>query len=120
MPLMPIYCGAKPMECGYCKTHLRQALTPDHLLGRMNASYRTISYGAIPLGALTGGALGQWLGLRPALFVLASGIFFTWLWLRFSPIFALRELPSQPTVPATLAAALEPAPLPERAEPLAV
>jgi MFS family permease len=100
---------------------LRQALTPDHLLGRMNASYRTISYGAIPLGALTGGALGQWLGLRPALFVLASGIFFTWLWLRFSPIATLRELPSQQTIPAILAAAAsEPEPVPEPAEPLAV
>jgi hypothetical protein len=30
---------------------LRQTSTPDQLLGRVNASYRFLSFGAIPLGA---------------------------------------------------------------------
>lgn len=36
---------------------LRQAITPNHLLGRVNGVYRFFSYGAIPVGALVGGAL---------------------------------------------------------------
>ena len=46
---------------------LRQVLTPDALLGRVNASRRVFVFGAIPLGALLGGALGEAVGLREAL-----------------------------------------------------
>ena len=42
----------------------RQRVTPDHLLGRMNSAYRLVAWGTRPLGALVGGALGQWLGVR--------------------------------------------------------
>ena len=35
---------------------VRQTITPDALLGRMNASYRTLTYGAIPVGAMIGGS----------------------------------------------------------------
>jgi len=42
----------------------RQAICPDRLLGRMNASVRFVVWGTIPLGGLTGGLLGEWLGLR--------------------------------------------------------
>jgi MFS family permease len=48
---------------------LRQSLVPDHLIGRVVAAYRTLGYGAIPLGSLLGGVLGRTLGLRaPYLF----------------------------------------------------
>ncbi len=36
---------------------LRQRITPDRLLGRMNASYRLVGWGTMPLGALLGGIL---------------------------------------------------------------
>ena len=36
---------------------LRQALVPEELFGRVQGSYRTLVWGVIPLGALTGGAL---------------------------------------------------------------
>ena len=39
----------------------RQAICPDHLLGRMNASVRFIVWGTIPIGGLIGGALAAWL-----------------------------------------------------------
>jgi MFS family permease len=42
----------------------RQRVTPDHLLGRVNSSYRLIAWGTMPLGAAIGGALGEWLGVR--------------------------------------------------------
>ena len=36
---------------------LRQAVIPDRLLGRVNSVYRFFGWGAIPIGALLGGAL---------------------------------------------------------------
>jgi MFS family permease len=52
---------------------LRQRITPDRLLGRMNASYRLVGWGTMPLGALLGGVLAEALGLRPT-FLVAAGI----------------------------------------------
>ncbi len=59
---------------------LRQALTPDRLLGRVVASFRLIGIGALPFGALFGGWVARAAGLRSpylissALFVLAAVI----------------------------------------------
>jgi MFS family permease len=50
---------------------LRQRITPDRLLGRMNAAYRLVGWGTMPIGALLGGVLAEWLGLRPAFLVAA-------------------------------------------------
>jgi MFS family permease len=50
---------------------LRQRITPDRLLGRMNASYRLVGWGTMPLGALLGGVLAEALGLRGAFLVAA-------------------------------------------------
>ncbi len=51
----------------------QQAVTPDRLLGRLNATRRFIVWGVIPLGSLTGGALASLIGLRPTLWVGAIG-----------------------------------------------
>lgn len=59
---------------------LRQALTPDRLLGRVVASFRLIGIGALPFGALFGGWVARAAGLRSpylissALFLLAAVI----------------------------------------------
>jgi MFS family permease len=71
---------------------LRQAITPTNMLGRMNASYRTISFGAIPLGALLGGTLAQIVGLREALLVGGLGLLLTPSIVAFSPVRFVREL----------------------------
>lgn len=42
----------------------RQRVTPDHLLGRVNSTYRLVAWGTRPLGAALGGALGEGLGVR--------------------------------------------------------
>ncbi len=42
---------------------LRQAITPDIVQGRMNATMRTIVWGTLPAGSLIGGALGTYLGV---------------------------------------------------------
>jgi MFS family permease len=75
---------------------LRQMVTPDHLLGRMNASYRLLLFGTIPIGALLGGSLGEFLGLRTALVIVAVLITAPILWTFFSPVFRLREMPTGP------------------------
>jgi MFS family permease len=43
---------------------LRQRITPDRLLGRVNSAYRLLAWGSMPLGAAAGGLLAQWLGLQ--------------------------------------------------------
>ena len=43
---------------------MRQRITPDRLLGRINSGYRLIAWGTIPLGAAAGGLLGQVFGVR--------------------------------------------------------
>ena len=42
---------------------LRQRITPNRLLGRVNSAYRLLAWGTMPLGAAAGGLLAQWLGL---------------------------------------------------------
>jgi len=48
----------------------RQRVTPDHLLGRVNSAYRLVAWGTRPLGAVVGGVLGQWLGVRSVFLVM--------------------------------------------------
>ncbi|HZR55018.1 MAG TPA: MFS transporter [Streptosporangiaceae bacterium] len=51
---------------------LRQQLCPPRLLGRMNATMRFAMWGSMPLGGLLGGALGQLLGVRTALWIFGA------------------------------------------------
>ena len=74
---------------------LRQAITPDRMLGRMNATMRLIVWGTIPIGALIGGVLGAVLGLQSALWVSAIGASLSFLPVLFSPVRSLREIPAQ-------------------------
>ncbi len=50
---------------------LRQAITPDRLLGRMTATMRFLTVAAAPAGSLAGGALASAIGLRPTLWAIA-------------------------------------------------
>ena len=65
---------------------LRQAITPDHMLGRVNAVSRFLMWGTIPLGTLLGGALGSTIGLRETLWIGTIGASFTILPVLFSPV----------------------------------
>jgi MFS family permease len=60
---------------------LRQAIIPDRLLGRANASMHVLSSGASPLGAVLAGALGQNIGLRWTLLIGVLGIMMSSLWI---------------------------------------
>jgi hypothetical protein len=72
---------------------LRQAITPDHLLGRMNASVEFLVNGIGPLGLLVGGLLGESIGMRTTLVIAALGNLAGCLWLVASPVLAWRGHP---------------------------
>lgn len=73
---------------------LRQAVAPDRLLGRVNASFGLVVESSNPVGAMVGGALATVMGVRPALAVAAAGITLACLWLVWSPIRALKVHPA--------------------------
>jgi MFS family permease len=75
---------------------LTQALVPERLLGRVNASRRFIVWGTIPLGSLISGALATWIGLRPTLFVGTIGCMLATLPVALSSVRHLKELPMAP------------------------
>ena len=72
---------------------LRQSLTPDRLLGRMNATVRFVVWSMMPLGALGGGLLGSLVGLRPAMMVGAVGGMVAVLLVATSPAARLVTIP---------------------------
>jgi MFS family permease len=78
---------------------LRQAITPERLQGRMNASMRFLVWGTIPLGSLVGGALASAFTVRTALFVGAFLGFSSILPILFSPLRTLRDFPEQEEIP---------------------
>jgi predicted MFS family arabinose efflux permease len=75
---------------------LTQALTPERLLGRVNASRRFIVWGTIPVGSLVSGALASTIGLRPTLFVGTLGASLAVLPIALSQVRNVREIPPQP------------------------
>lgn len=70
----------------------RQAITPHALLGRMNASVRFIVWGTMPLGALLGGLIGTWAGLRPTVWIAVIGSYTAVAWVFFSPLRHMRDV----------------------------
>ena len=54
---------------GIIQVSLRQAMTPDHLQGRMNATMRTVIWATVPVGSLLGGLLGTTIGVTDTLYI---------------------------------------------------
>jgi MFS family permease len=77
----------------------RQAVTPPRLMGRMNAAVRWIVWGTMPLGGLIGGALGTAIGIRPTLWIGFIGEWAAGLWVFFSPLRGMRDIPREPSEP---------------------
>ncbi len=50
---------------------LRQSIVPDGLLGRVNATYRLLAWGTMPVGAALGGVVAQLYGI-PVVFLIAG------------------------------------------------
>ncbi|WP_370071236.1 MFS transporter [Streptacidiphilus sp. MAP5-3] len=71
----------------------RQSSIPREILGRVNAGIRWVMWSTMPLGALLGGTVGTWLGLRTALWVATGFLAATGLWLLASPLRGWRDIP---------------------------
>ena len=76
---------------------LRQALCPVNLLGRVSGASRLASAASVPTGALLGGLVGQAIGTRAALALLALGYVVVGWAIFFSPLKSI----SSPEVAAT-------------------
>jgi MFS family permease len=88
---------------------LRQLRTPDHLLGRVNATMRWLSYGVIAIGAALGGIVGESVGTRAGVALGCAGTLLTVVWVVASPLRRVgdpRLLATHDAAPA----ALRPAP----------
>lgn len=72
----------------------RQQISPERMLGRMNATMRFIVWGTLPLGGVVGGALGSTIGVRPTLWIAAVGGTLGFLHVFLSPLRRMRELPT--------------------------
>ncbi len=73
---------------------LRQAITPDRLLGRMTATMRFVTVASAPIGSLVGGALASQIGLRSTLLVVGVlGLLLSAAAVLWSPVRRHRALP---------------------------
>jgi MFS family permease len=78
---------------------LRQGVTPERLLARVISTMRFIAVAATPLGALLGGALGEAIGLRATVALVAvGGIALATVAMLCSPLKPLKEMP-EPGMP---------------------
>jgi MFS family permease len=84
--------GANPVY-NITQMSLRQSIIPLRLQGRMNASMRFLVWGTIPLGSLTGGALGEVIGIHTTLVIGAIGGLLAVIWVYFSPVRNLIQPP---------------------------
>jgi MFS family permease len=76
---------------------LRQAITPERMLGRMNATMRFLVWGTIPIGSIIGGTLATVLGADGVHLTIWIGTilgFGAFLPILFSPVPALQTIPT--------------------------
>jgi MFS family permease len=85
--------GLSGMSYNITQVSYRQAITPERLQGRMNASMRWIVWGTLPLGALLGGAIASTTSMRTALWVGAIGGAFSFLPVLLSSVRSIVEMP---------------------------
>lgn len=85
--------GAGPILWTITTTTLRQAVTPNALLGRVSAVILTATFGARPVGALIGAMLAARVSLDACLWVSTAGFLVQFLVLFASPVRRLRSQP---------------------------
>jgi MFS family permease len=71
----------------------RQAITPERMQGRMNATMRFIVWGTIPVGSILGGVLATTIGVHQTMLLGTFLGAFAFLPVLLSPVRALQEMP---------------------------
>jgi predicted MFS family arabinose efflux permease len=74
---------------------LRQAITPEHFLGRMNATMRFLVWGTIPIGSVIGAALSEIVGVRTTIWISAILACFAFLPVLFSKVRGIQTIPTE-------------------------
>ncbi|UCE92395.1 MAG: MFS transporter [Methanobacteriota archaeon] len=94
--LMPIWfaTGFTGVIYNVNQVSLRQAITPDRLQGKMNATMRFIVWGVYPIGGVIGGLLGEIVGLRMTILIAGIGMLASVTWIALSPVAKVEALPS--------------------------
>jgi hypothetical protein len=86
--------------CNVSLTSYQQRTCPPEILGRVSAACRWVKWGPLPLGGLIGGALASAWGVHATLWIAVTGACSSVLWLIFSPLRRLRDLPEHSLAPA--------------------
>jgi MFS family permease len=97
--------GIASMSYNITQVSYRQAITPERLQGRMNASMRWIVWGTLPLGAILGGGIASATSMRAALWVGAVGGAFSFLPVLLSSVRSIAEMPEPEPTPTPHATA---------------
>ncbi|MFH9796145.1 MULTISPECIES: MFS transporter [Streptomyces] len=87
---------------GTTQRSIRQIVTTAGMQARMQAVSTWLTSGARPVAALLAGALGTWIGVRPALTAGTLLLLIPLIVLARSPIRALRQMPDPPAAPLPL------------------
>jgi len=77
---------------GVAEISLVQGLSPDRILGRVNATLEVISHGiAYPIGALAAAGVAEWIGVRGGIALGWAGMAISILFLVLSPVRRVRR-----------------------------
>lgn len=85
--------GVGPMLWTISTTTLRQAVTPNAMLGRVSALIVTATFGARPVGAAIGATVAAAVGPAACLLLATAGFLVQLVLIYASPVRGLRELP---------------------------
>ena len=90
--------GLQTIE-GVAELSLIQGLSPDRILGRVNATIEVFSHGiAYPIGALTAAAVADEIGVRGGIALGWAGMAVSILFLVFSPLPRIRTIADERAV----------------------
>ena len=71
---------------------IRQSLVPDEFLGRVGSVFQFFGRGMTPIGAISGGLLGESFGLSATLVIASAGFFVAFMFVVVSPVSEIIEL----------------------------
>ena len=80
---------------------IRQVIVPDRYLGRVNSVFQFFGRGMTPLGAITGGLLGEFVGVPLTLVIASAGFFVAFVFVALSPVRTLTAMTADVLDPAT-------------------